>query len=283
MHARRRAPRSCSACTRRPARRPGNRARLRGLPRVFGMRPQWAEIEGLDNKVAAADPDHDAARGQPARGARRALAAAQPPPPARHRGDGGLLRPRRDRALRRDPAPARAFRPTSSRWRGGLRAARGRRAVELAVRIAGLSTMFSTFDIVEVAAETGLDVKPVARAVLPARQPAPAALAARSDPGAAPRRPLAGAGPGGLARGPLQLHRELAAEVLRGRRPGHRRPRGRLDSRQPGGGALARDAGGHPRRSRVRLTTLPVAVREVRNLIQVPAPMPSVDVPPPAA
>ncbi len=31
------------------------------------------------------------------------------------------------------------------------------------------------------------------------------------------------------------------------------------------------------------LTTLPVAVREVRNLIQVPAPMPSVDVPPPAA
>ena len=77
------------------------------------------------------------------------------------------------------------------------------------------------------------------------------------------------------------LHRELTAEVLPSRGPGID-ARGRVDERR----TRRRSAASRRWRTSASggmfdLTTLPVAVREVRNLIQVPAPMPSVDVPPP--
>ena len=61
------------------ARRASEIARAYAVARdIFEMRPQWAEIEALDNRVAAERPDRDAARGPPADRARLALAAAQP-------------------------------------------------------------------------------------------------------------------------------------------------------------------------------------------------------------
>ncbi len=156
---------------------------------------------------------------------------------------------------------------------------------ELAVRIAGLSTMFSTFDIVEVAAETGLDVKPVARAhfLLGSRLEL---HWLRDQILALPRddrwRALARAA---LREDLYSIHRELTAEVLTDG-PQDADIDGRVDAWIAANPAAQRslETLADIRVGRVfDLTTLPVAVREVRNLIQVPAPVPAADVPPPAA
>ena len=126
---------------------------------IFAMRAQWAEIEALDNKVAAEVQVAHAARGAPAGGARVALAAAQPPPAARHRHDRALLLARGGDAPGRAAAAARR-RPTPEPLVVQAdELEQARRPARAGQRVAGLATMFSTFDIVEVAAETGLDVE----------------------------------------------------------------------------------------------------------------------------
>ena len=220
---------------------------------VFGMRPQWAEIEGLDNQVAAATQITMLLEGRRLveRGARWLLRNRRRPLDIAATVDyfapgATVLYDEIPGLLALSDVEPLAWQTYELREAGV--------PFELAVRIAGLSTMFSTFDIVEVAAETGLDVKPVARAhfLLGSRLQL---HWLRDQILALPRddrwRALARAA---LREDLYSIHRELTAEVLTDgpQDAGHRRPRGRLDSRQPGGGALARDARGHPRGSRVR-------------------------------
>jgi glutamate dehydrogenase len=146
--------------------------------------------------------------------------------------------------------------------------------LELAMRVAGLSTMFSTFDIVDVAADTGLDIRTVARThfLLGSRLEL---HWLRDQIVALPRDDRWKA----LARAALRddlygLHRQLTTEVLRDTSAG-----GDVDAR------VDRWIAANPAAERclqtladIRvgrvfdLTTLPVAVREVRNLLQAPAP-----------
>jgi glutamate dehydrogenase len=143
----------------------------------------------------------------------------------------------------------------------------------LALRVAMLATMFATFDIVEVAAESGLDVVEVAavhfrvgerlelhwlrdRIVELPRDNRWRALAR-----AALRDDLYG------------LHRELTAEVLRSS-PSGATANEIVDTWVARNPAAERTLAtlAEIRVGRVYdTTTLPVAVREVRNLIQAPA------------
>ena len=209
---------------------------------VFGMRPQWEEIEALDNSISAETAGGDAARGPQAGGARVALAAAQPPVPDEHRRDRGALRARRGGALRLRGAPARRRRragdPARRRARGGGRAggagrARGRPGLD------GLGAGHRRRRRRDGPRRRGRRGGP-----LPPGERARAALAARPDPRPAARRPLERAGARRAARRPVRAppgaHRRGAARQPAGRR--RREPRDRLGGRQPGGRALPADA-----------------------------------------
>ena len=236
------------------------------------MRPQWAEIEALDNRVERRrrrlamllEGRRLVERGN-------ALAAAQPragrstsPRPSHYFAAGAAaLYEAVPRLLgARDAEPLAGAR---RRARAGRRARPSWRA-----RVASLATMFSAFDIVEVADETGLDVEQVA-AVHFRLGSALQLHWLRDRIVALPRDDRWGA----LARAALRddlysLHRALTAEVLRQAR----RTATRSSAWRPGSTAnpavralpatLADIRVGHV----FDMTTLPVAVREVRNLLE---------------
>jgi len=243
---------------------------------VFQMRPQWAEIEGLDNRVPAEMQMAMLLEG------RRLI----------ERGTRWLLR-NRPRPLEIAPA-VEYFAPGAAALYDSMSRLLGppddepliRRAEELrqagvpgrlANRVASLGTMVSTLDIVEVAEETGLDVEPVAGVHLRIGSHLQLHwLLARIV--ALPRdnrwRALARAG---LRNDLYNLHRALTAEVLRGGQPD-----GDADERvmewvaaSPAAERLLQTLA-DIRVGRVfDMTTLPVAVREVRNLLHAPAPAPA--------
>jgi glutamate dehydrogenase len=242
---------------------------------VFGMRPQWAEIEGLDNRVDAGTQTAMLLEGRRLieRGTRWLLHNRPQPlaiaPAVEYFAPGAAVLYEAVPSLLdthdAEPLTARAEE---------LRAARV--PVELATRVAVLGTMFSTFDIVEVAAATGLDVEPVAAVHF--RIGSQLQLHWLRDRIAAlPRDDRWRA----LARAALRddlynLHRTLTAEVLRtgppGEDPGERATE--WVAANPAAErcleTLADIRVGHT----FNLTTLSVAVREVRNLIQAPGPTP---------
>jgi glutamate dehydrogenase len=233
---------------------------------IFGMRAQWGEIEALDGKVDTDVQTHLLLQG------RRLV----------ERGSRWLL------AHRSRPidigATVQFFAPGAAALSKTLRRLLGPSDVEplmiqteeleqagvppgLAQRAAELATMFSTFDIVEVANESGLDVEQVAAVHFK--------LAARLDlhwlrdrivelPRDDRWRALARAA---LRDDLYSLHRSLTAEVLR-------QPDRDADAwvdRNPAAErcmqTLAEIRVGHV----FDTTTLPVAVREVRNLLRAGA------------
>ena len=220
---------------------------------IFAMRSQWGEIEALDNKVAADMQIRLLLEG------RRLV----------ERGSRWLLA-HRSRPLDIG-ATVSFFSPGATALQKALQRLLGPSDVEplmveadeyeragvppgLAHRVAGLATMFSTFDIVEVAAEAGARRRGGRRRLLQARRAARAALAARPHRRAPARRPLARAGPGRAARRPLQPPpradgRGAARHGLEGV---GRRARRRLGGAQPGVRALPPDAGRDPPRPRLR-------------------------------
>jgi glutamate dehydrogenase len=143
---------------------------------------------------------------------------------------------------------------------------------ELALRVAALAPLFAVFDIVEVMEETGLDVEEVAEVHF--RIGSSLELGwLREAIVALPREDRWAA----LARSALRddlfsLQRSLTAEVLRNAPPGDAAERVEAwvesnPASERTRATLADIRVGHV----YDLTTLPVAVREVRNLIQAPA------------
>ena len=230
---------------------------------IFGMRAQWGEIEALDGKVDTDVQTHLLLQG------RRLV----------ERGSRWLLA-HRNRPLDIG-ATVHFFSPGAAALGKALPRLLGAADIEplmlqaeeleqagvppgLAQRVAGLATMFSTFDIVEVADELGLDVEEVAAVHF--------RLGDRLDLHwlrdrivALPRDDRWGA----LARAALRddlysLHRGLTAEVLR--HPDHD-----ADAWVDNNPATERCM---QTLNEIRVghvfdtTTLPVAVREVRNLLQ---------------
>jgi glutamate dehydrogenase len=240
---------------------------------VFRLREQWAEIEALDNRVHAATQLAMLLEG------RRLL----------ERGSRWLLR-RRPRGLaiapavaQFEPGAAALYEAVSTLLDPGDAEPLLRRAEELreagvpdllAMRVASLGTMFSTFDIVEVAAETDLDVETVAavhfrlgrRLQLHWLRDRIVELP-RDDRWKA------------LARAALRddlynLHRALTGEVL-ATGPAEQDPDELVEEWVEGNPASERclQTLADIRAGRTfDLTTLPVAVREVRNLLQAAAP-----------
>ena len=235
---------------------------------VFAMRPQWKEIEALDNSISAELQVEMLLEG-------RKLV---------ERGSRWLLRNRRSpmkiAATVEHFAPgAEVLYDSVARLLGADGGPVTQRAAELeaagvpaalAARVAGLSWMVSALDIVDVAGETDLDVEVVAAvhfrlgSVLELHWLRDRILdLPRADRWSA------------LARAALRddlfaLHRALTAEVLRDSQPGDD-----VESR------VTDWVAANPAAERclqtltdIRvgrvfdLTTLPVAVREVRNLIQ---------------
>jgi glutamate dehydrogenase len=239
---------------------------------VFRMRPQWAEIEALDNVVESGTQTEMLLEG-------RTLV---------ERGSRWLLHNRR-RPLAIDEAVA-YFGPGAAVLyesvpkllsAGELEPLAARTAAlreagvpgELAMRIASLGSMVATFDVVEVAYETDLDVESVAAVHF--RLGSQLELHWLRDRIAdLPRDDRWSA----LARAALRddlssLHRALTAEVLHGDGA-----TGDVDERVKSwieGNARAERYLATLADVRVGrvfdLTTLPVVVREVRNLIQAPA------------
>jgi len=233
-----------------------HRARLFGGPRGFRMREQWGAIESLDKpggrRRAGADAAlRPAACSSAARAGCSATAAGRCD--QRHGGlSSGRARPSsttRSRRLlaegrrpaARQRAPTTCARPACPRpWQRTSRR---------------LGTMFSAWDIVEVAHETGLEVEPVAAVPLPARRPAASCTWLRDrvvDLSA--RRPLGRAGPRRAARRPLQpaprAHLRGAAQPLRRGHGGG--ARAALDRVELGRRALPGDARRRPARAPVR-------------------------------
>ena len=235
---------------------------------VFGMRPQWEEIEALDNSVPAELQVEMLLKG------RRLV----------ERGSRWLLRNRRSplniAATVEHFAPgAEVLYESVARLLGAEGGPVTQRAAELeaagvpaalAARVAGLGWMVSALDIVDVAGDSGLDVDVVAAvhfhlgSVLELHWLRDRILdLPRADRWSA------------LARAALRddlfaLHRALTAEVLRASPPD-----ADVDTR------VTEWVAANPAAERclqtltdIRvgrvfdLTTLPVAVREVRNLIQ---------------
>jgi glutamate dehydrogenase len=233
---------------------------------IFSMRPQWVEIEALDGEVDSDVQTHLFLAG------RRLV----------ERGSRWLLA-HRSRPLDIG-ATVNFFSPGANAIAAALPRLLGASDVEplmvqaeeleqagvppaLAQRVAGLGTMFSTFDIVEVADETGLEVEEVARVHF--------RLADRLDlhwlrdrivelPRDDRWRALARAA---LRDDLYSLHRSLTAEVLR--QP-DRDPDAWIEHNPAAERCmqtLAEIRVGHV----FDTTTLPVAVREVRNLLRAGA------------
>jgi glutamate dehydrogenase len=233
---------------------------------IFSMRPQWAEIEALDGEIDSDVQTHLFLQG------RRLV----------ERGSRWLL------AHRTRPldigATVHFFSPGAKVLADALPRLLGPSDVEplmvqaeeleqagvppsLAQRVSGLATMFSTFDVVEVADETGLEVEEVARVHF--------RLADRLDlhwlrdrivelPRDDRWRALARAA---LRDDLYSLHRSLTAEVLR--QP-DRDPDAWVDHNPAAERCmqtLAEIRVGHV----FDTTTLPVAVREVRNMLRAGA------------
>jgi glutamate dehydrogenase len=230
---------------------------------IFEMRPQWAEIEALDGEVDAEVQTNMLLQG------RRLV----------ERGSRWLLA-HRSRPLDIG-ATVRFFSPGAAVLAKALPRLLGASDVEplmvqaeeleqagvppgLAQRIAGLATMFSTFDVVEVADDAGLEVEQVAAVHFRLGERLELHWLRDRIVGL-PRDDRWRA----LARAALRddlysLHRSLTAEVLR--QP-DRDPDAWID-RNPAAErcmqTLAEIRVGHV----FDTTTLPVAVREVRNLLQ---------------
>jgi glutamate dehydrogenase len=239
---------------------------------IFGMRPQWSEIEALDNEV-----ESDVQASMLLEGRRLV-----------ERGSRWLL------AHRTRPidigATVHFFEPGATALYKSLPRLLGASDVEpltvraeeleqagvppgLAQRVAGLGTMFSTFDIVEVARETGLEVEQVAAVHFRLGERLELHWL-RDRIVSLPRDDRWRA----LARAALRddlysLHRALTAEVLRGGASDGSLSRlvDEWVERNPASErclqTLAEIRVGHV----FDTTTLPVAVREVRNLLQASA------------
>jgi glutamate dehydrogenase len=240
---------------------------------VFQMRPQWAEIEALDGRVDASVQIAMLLEG------RRLV----------ERGARWLLR------NRRGPLPiaetvdyfgpgARVLYDSMPRLLGGTDAEPLARQAEelreagvpseLASRVASLGTMFSAFDIVEVAHETGLELEPVARVHF--RLGVRLELHwLRDRVVALPRDERWAARARAALRDDLNvLHRALTAQVLRTEAQNGDED-ARVDAWIAANPAADRYLAtlADVRVGRVYdLTTLPVVVREVRQLIQAGAP-----------
>jgi glutamate dehydrogenase len=235
---------------------------------IFRMRPQWAEIEALDNRVGAEVQIGMLLEGRRLieRGSRWLLRNLDRPiaiAPAVHRFEPGAakLYEAVPQLLEPDDAEPIERRVAELREAGVPDA--------LATRVSSLGTMFAVFDIVEVAEECGLDVESVAavhfqvgdrlqlhwlrdRIVELPRDDRWRALAR-----AALRDDLYG------------LHRALTAEVLRSRRDGAEPAalvNAWIDANPASERTLQTLADIRVGRT-FDMTTLPVAVREVRNLI----------------
>jgi glutamate dehydrogenase len=235
---------------------------------VFQMRPQWKQLEALDNRVSASIQLEMLVEG------RRLV----------ERGTRWLLRNRRRPLAIADAvshfAPGAAVLYESMQKLLGPEEAEplARRADELseagvpddlAVRIAGLPAMFAALDIVEVAHETGLDVGAVAEVHF--------RLGSRLELHWLRDRIVElprGDRWSGLARAALRddlnsLHRTLTAAVLRSDVANDdvdERVRVWVEQNPGSERYLATLADVRLGRT-YDLTTLPVAVREVRNLI----------------
>jgi glutamate dehydrogenase len=230
---------------------------------VFQMRPQWAEIEALDNQVPAETQLAMLLEG------RRLI----------ERGTRWFLRNRRQplsiaeavsqfvsgAAVLYESLPKLLGSPDAeplARRAAGL--AEAGVPKDLAVRVASLPTMFAALDIVEVARETCLDVEPVAMVHFQLGSGLDLHWL-RDQIVALPRTDRWSA----LARAALRddlygLHRTLTAEVLRSgsdvdswiaASPGAERYRATLADVRLG--------------RKFDLTTLPVVVREARQLLEV--------------
>jgi glutamate dehydrogenase len=235
---------------------------------IFRMRSQWAEIEALDNRVSAEVQIGMLLEGRRLieRGSRWLLRNLDRPiaiAPAVHRFEPGAAKLYESvpRLLEPDDAEPIERRATELREAGV--------PDPLAMRVASLGTMFAVFDIVEVAEESGLDVESVAavhfqlgdrlqlhwlrdRIVELPRDDRWRALAR-----AALRDDLYG------------LHRALTAEVLRSSRDG-RDPGARVSAwieANPASDRTLQTLADIRVGRTYDMTTLPVAVREVRNLI----------------
>ncbi|MEA2467043.1 MAG: glutamate dehydrogenase, partial [Thermoleophilaceae bacterium] len=229
---------------------------------VFQMRPQWAEIEALDNTVGNDTQLEMLLEGRRLieRGTRWLLRNRRRPLPiadtVSHFGPGAaVLYESMPKLLDAPDAEPLALRADELREAGV--------PAELAVRIAALPAMFASLDIVEVAHETGLDVERVA------------AVHFRLGSGlelhwlrdrivALPRTDRWSA----LARAALRddvysLHRELTAEVLRS----GEEVQDWIDSNPATERYLATLTDVRMGRA-FDLTTLPVVVREVRQLLE---------------
>jgi glutamate dehydrogenase len=235
---------------------------------VFGMRPQWAEIERLDNQVAAQVQIQMLLEGRKlVERSARWFTANRPRPlsiastveefePAAQTLYGSI-----QKLLVPEEVEPLAHRAHELRDAGVPE--------ELATRVASLSTMFSTLDIVEVTRESGRDLATVARVHFELGHTLSLHWL-RDRIFALPRDDRWRA----LSRAALRddlygLHRELTSEVLRseaGRGSAHDAVEAWVASNPAAQRCL--DTLADIRVGRVfDLTTLPVAVREVRNLL----------------
>ena len=235
---------------------------------IFEMRPLWGEIEQLDTRCDASVQIDLLLEGRRLVERGVALAARQPAAAARHRVDGAALPPGRDgRCTRRSRGCSRRRTPSRSPGaRTSCASGACRRTWPRAWRRCRSCSRRSTSWWWPTRARWTWTAW---RRRTSGSEPARPALAARPHRGPAPRRPLARPRPRRPARRPLRDpprdHLRGASLGLAGRRAGG--PRGRLDRLEPGLGAGAADDRRHPQRQSYDLTTLPVAVREMRNLI----------------
>jgi len=236
---------------------------------VFGMREQWAQIEGLDNQVSAETQAAMLLDGRRLleRGTRWLLRNRRPPLDIAQTVDyfaEGAATLYRSVARLLAPADAEPLAARAHELReAGV-------PTDLAMHVASLPTMVSTFDIVEVSRATGLAIEDVAAAhfyvgselQLHWIRDRVVALP-RSDRWAA------------LARAALRddlygLHRVLTSDVLK-HRDGEGDVRELVDAWIAANPAAERYIAtlADVRLGRLyNLTTLPVMVRELRNLIQ---------------
>ena len=239
---------------------------------VFQMRQQWAEIEALDNLVEADTQRAMLLEGRRLveRGARWFLRNRRRPLPIAETVEyfapgAAVLYDSLPRLLGAPDAEPLARRSDELCEAGA--------PPELAARVASLGTMFSALDIVEVARDTGLDLEPVAavhfqlgiRLELHWLRDRVVALP-RDDRWAARARAA-------LRDDLYSLHRALTAEVLRSTAPdsdADERVKSWIEGNPAADRYLATLADVRLGRA-FDLTTLPVVVREVRNLVQVPA------------
>jgi len=239
---------------------------------VFQMRSQWAGIEALDNQVAAEVQIGMLLEGRKLveRGSRWLLRNRRRPldiaSTVQYFEPGAEILYEAAPRLLADPDVQPLARRTHELREAGV-------PEELATRVASLETMFSALDIVEVAGELGLEVEPVA--AIHFRLGSRLELHwLRDRIGALSRDDRWRA----LARAALRddlyaIHRSLTAEVLRSSADDGDADR-RVDAWLDGNPAVERclQTLADVRAGReFDLTTLSVAVREVRNLIQAPA------------